>query len=392
MSGRIRSIKPEWLEDERLALTSPEARVLSVALLLLADDHGNGRMVPQIEASRIFPASPGIFAKALDDLRSTLFVDLYRLNGQTYFTIRNWTKHQRVDKPGKPRVPGPLTEGVEKIPGSLAKVPGTLATDPDLDPDPDHEHRTTSTTPLASTKKQKRLPAAKPAGGRSVAFRLAWFEHYRKKLGTDPAWGKRENGQVTQLLGSTTEDELIGLVPYFFAWQRPEVIRAGYSFGKGAHCFVLKVDELRADIADQGRRQTAAQIAERERLRDDIAVNDDGLTRLEFIEANVRNPFDERSWNRVEQPGPSDPRQIAASSDQPVRELHHGEVSPERSPRVDVVSSVSEIREGATALDGDGIRVPRGADAGNQRHREAPRGAPGTGVVQANPRSDERGT
>jgi hypothetical protein len=43
MSGRIRTIKPEWLEDELLAAASDEARVLSVALILMADDYGRGR-------------------------------------------------------------------------------------------------------------------------------------------------------------------------------------------------------------------------------------------------------------------------------------------------------------------------------------------------------------
>ena len=40
---RIRTIKPEWLEDERLALASPPARVMSVALICMADDFGRGR-------------------------------------------------------------------------------------------------------------------------------------------------------------------------------------------------------------------------------------------------------------------------------------------------------------------------------------------------------------
>jgi hypothetical protein len=35
------------------------------------------------------------------------FVTSYEVRGQSYFHIRNWSSHQRVDKPGKPRVPGP---------------------------------------------------------------------------------------------------------------------------------------------------------------------------------------------------------------------------------------------------------------------------------------------
>jgi hypothetical protein len=129
--SRIRTIKPEWLDDERLALASPEARVLSVALMVLADDYGNGRASVAVLAGRVFPGKiPETLAKALDDLRNISFVILYELDGQQYYSIRNWAKHQRVDKPGAPRVPGPeLVITVDskhsgKVPGASKKVTG----------------------------------------------------------------------------------------------------------------------------------------------------------------------------------------------------------------------------------------------------------------------------
>jgi hypothetical protein len=141
MSGRIRSLKPEWLDDERMALASDAARVLSVGLLLLADDYGNGRASTVMLAGRVFPGKPlETLANALAELAGW-FAVLYELDGQRYFHIRNWDKHQKVDKPGKPRVPAP--------PEALAKVPETVddarasrgsrsyAPDPDLGPGPD---------------------------------------------------------------------------------------------------------------------------------------------------------------------------------------------------------------------------------------------------------------
>lgn len=133
---RIRTIKPEWLDDERLVLASPEARVLSVALILLADDYGNGRANRMILSARVFPGSRDpreTLANALDSLETAGFVDLYEVDGQSYFAIRNWTKHQKVDHPGKPQVPGkpavyvPSRESRE----TLAKVPESLALDQD---------------------------------------------------------------------------------------------------------------------------------------------------------------------------------------------------------------------------------------------------------------------
>src|SRR5688572_15463812 len=122
MSGRIRSIKPEWLDDERMAMASSDARVLSVALLLLADDHGNGRAGRVMLAGRVFPGKP---LETLDNALEGLapwFVTLYEVDGQSYFSIPKWEKHQKVDKPGKPRVPLPC-DAVAKPLESLENLP-----------------------------------------------------------------------------------------------------------------------------------------------------------------------------------------------------------------------------------------------------------------------------
>ena len=111
--SRIRSIKPEWLDDELMMSASPEARVLSVALICLADDYGNGRAGRLGLASRVFPGMPvDRLDGALRELIAIRYLVLYEADGQTYFSLRNWEKHQRVDKPGLPKVPRPNPESV----------------------------------------------------------------------------------------------------------------------------------------------------------------------------------------------------------------------------------------------------------------------------------------
>lgn len=119
MSGRIRTIKPEWLEDELLAAASDEARVLSVALLLMADDYGRGRASPAAIAAGAWryqlekddgEHTREILARAsraLRELAELRFVTLYEVSGQRYYAIRTWSKHQKVDRPSKPRIPEP---------------------------------------------------------------------------------------------------------------------------------------------------------------------------------------------------------------------------------------------------------------------------------------------
>lgn len=153
---RIRTIKPEWLEDEKLAAASDEARVLSVALILMSDDHGRGRASIATIAAETWryalerndgADAPEVLARASRALRELVevgFVGLYEVKGQRYFEVINWKKHQKVDKPSAPRVPAPEVQetpkkaDIREALASHSRGPReTLAPDldPDLDPD-----------------------------------------------------------------------------------------------------------------------------------------------------------------------------------------------------------------------------------------------------------------
>jgi hypothetical protein len=150
--SRIRTVKPEWIDDEALHAAGVVARLMSVQLVLLADDYGNGRAHPGQLSGRLFWNEPNgreMVEEGLAKLRECGFLALYEVRGQRYFTIRNWSKHQKVDKPGKPRVPGPgeaqvtetaaEPEASEKVREGPEKVRESLATDLDLDLDQDHD-------------------------------------------------------------------------------------------------------------------------------------------------------------------------------------------------------------------------------------------------------------
>jgi hypothetical protein len=153
MSGRIRTVKPEWLEDEFLAAASDEARVLSIALILMADDHGRGRASIATIAAGAWryqmehdggAHAPEILARASRALRELVemgFVTLYEVARQRYFEIRNWAKHQKVDRPSKPRVPPPDESSPRVIPPTLANPREGLAST-------DRESRQTLATDL----------------------------------------------------------------------------------------------------------------------------------------------------------------------------------------------------------------------------------------------------
>lgn len=127
MSRRIRTVKPEWLDDERLVLASLEARVMSIALLTLADDEGRGRGNPVILGAQVFPGSANpreASTKALRELAEASYVVLYEVDGQSYFQIRNFAKHQKIDRPRPSALPEPPEIAAEQ----KRVIPATLTT------------------------------------------------------------------------------------------------------------------------------------------------------------------------------------------------------------------------------------------------------------------------
>lgn len=107
MSGRIRSIKPEVLEDELAAGLSDAAWRLWVSSWVLADDHGNFRAGDRYLAANVWQDTGRDVAEARQELIDRGFISPYAVDGQRYAHINGWSKHQRVDNAGKPRVPPP---------------------------------------------------------------------------------------------------------------------------------------------------------------------------------------------------------------------------------------------------------------------------------------------
>jgi len=115
VAGRIRTIKPELLDDERTSGLSDAGFRLFVSLILLADDHGAGRAgrLQLHAATRCGRGDPEITARALEELAVAGLVTVYSVRGQRYAHLRGWKKHQRIDKPSKPRVPQPDDQDAE---------------------------------------------------------------------------------------------------------------------------------------------------------------------------------------------------------------------------------------------------------------------------------------
>lgn len=111
MAGRIRTIKPEFLDDEKLCSMNVVTRLLFAATWLLADDYGNLRSSESWIHGQVFHSDPEVVVEQIHEALARLtregMLQAYSVRGQGYYHVANWHRHQRIDRPGKPKVPGP---------------------------------------------------------------------------------------------------------------------------------------------------------------------------------------------------------------------------------------------------------------------------------------------
>jgi hypothetical protein len=105
---RIRTIKPEFWGDEKLAPLCAIDRLVFLGLISMADDAG--RIVDNIKSidGFIFPETSDSSRDSLDTLARVSRILRYESeSGQRIIQIRNWQKHQKVDKPSRYVLPAP---------------------------------------------------------------------------------------------------------------------------------------------------------------------------------------------------------------------------------------------------------------------------------------------
>lgn len=110
---RIRTIKPEFFDDEKLSQVSRDARLLFIGLLIHSDDYGVVKGNPRWLKSKIFPYDDlplHTFEEWLADLKGLGIVMPFTAKEERYLFIRNFTKHQVIDRPSKARNPEPPEE------------------------------------------------------------------------------------------------------------------------------------------------------------------------------------------------------------------------------------------------------------------------------------------
>jgi hypothetical protein len=108
--ARTRMVKPEFWDDEKLAKVSRDARLLFIGLWSNSDDYGVVKGHPAWLKNRIFPYDEiplATFDGWLAELAAIQVILPFLHNGERYFHIRNFCRHQTINRPSGMRNPAP---------------------------------------------------------------------------------------------------------------------------------------------------------------------------------------------------------------------------------------------------------------------------------------------
>lgn len=103
---RIRTIKPEFWQNETIACLPEFTRLVAIALLNYADDHGYFMANHKLIAGNLFPFEDDSkkIPRAIQELSCVDYLELgIDSKGRHVARVVNFDKHQRVDKP-KPSI------------------------------------------------------------------------------------------------------------------------------------------------------------------------------------------------------------------------------------------------------------------------------------------------
>ncbi|MFF5445434.1 hypothetical protein [Streptomyces sp. NPDC012888] len=110
--ARIRSIKPEFFTSLTIAELPLSARLTFIGLWTYVDDNGVGPADARLIRAAIWPLeeAPDILQRTREDLQSlhtARLIALYEDSGRPLVAVCNWSEHQKVSHPRKPRFPRP---------------------------------------------------------------------------------------------------------------------------------------------------------------------------------------------------------------------------------------------------------------------------------------------
>ncbi len=113
---RIRTIKPEFWSDEKLAKCAPLTRLVFLGIISQADDAG--RLIDSVKLidGALFPETDDSCKESLEILaRLSRILRYESSSGQRLIQIVGWSKHQKVEHPSRHVLPAPSEDDFLQI-------------------------------------------------------------------------------------------------------------------------------------------------------------------------------------------------------------------------------------------------------------------------------------
>lgn len=223
---RIRTIKPEFWQDEKIASLPFITRLVYISLWNESDDEGRLRGNPVYLKSVLFPYDDIDMAKELVSLRLHGMVNEYSVRKQSYLFLPNFSKHQRINRPSASRLPSPFDDEVESPKKTKKKKQFTK---------PSLKKRNNSVKCGLGTGNREgeqgtgnhglTEPVADPSPKDDYAGVVAkYFELYETATGRKPRWGGRQGKELKDLLVVVDENEVCARMEHMFSgasWLKP---------------------------------------------------------------------------------------------------------------------------------------------------------------------------
>lgn len=139
---RIRSIKPEFWRSSDISDLAIEDRLLFIGIWSYVDDNGVGldklsAITADLFADDLERDPSETFARVsrgLQQLSASGRILRYTIENVNYLSVVNWSKHQRIDRPGKARLPqydaekSTTRESVASLPVNVSPGSGNRGT------------------------------------------------------------------------------------------------------------------------------------------------------------------------------------------------------------------------------------------------------------------------
>lgn len=129
--ARKRMIDPDFWTDEKLGLCKRDERLFFMGLISNADDEGRGRGNLKLLKATIFPYDEDIKVKDMEQMVCSLMSKgmayFYVVDGQDFYYLPNFLKHQTINKPTTSNLPEmPINSAEVVLPEYYRSATGSL--------------------------------------------------------------------------------------------------------------------------------------------------------------------------------------------------------------------------------------------------------------------------